>query len=110
MNIWDFITLIIATEAITNIISKADIFYPLRKWLFKNFRWLHDLVDCPYCTSVWIAATLIFLSQIFCFYGIFKFVMYGFVIHRLSNVFHFLVDWVNPHIEKDFSNFQDTEE
>jgi hypothetical protein len=100
MSIWDFILLIVATEAITNIISKADIFYPVRKWLFKNFRRAHDLVDCPYCTSVWVATLLVFLSQVLSFCGLFKIIIYGAVIHRLSNVFHFIIDIIAPNEEE----------
>ena len=100
MGIWDLVLLVTTTEAITGIISKSEIFYPIRKWLFRKWEGLHRLVDCPYCLSVWVAALLItfyYLSHVLDFYGIFKFILYAFSIHRLSNVFHFGIDRLDPH-------------
>ena len=115
MSIWDLILLALATEAITGIISKSDIFYSFRKWLFKKSRWLHGLVDCPYCTSVWIAVFLVsmyYVSQVLSFYGFFKFFLYGFVVHRLSNIIHFIIDRLDPYhidLEKDSNNIMEKE-
>ena len=93
-----FIFAIIVTEALTEIITKSELFFPLRKLLFekngKIFKWFHDLLDCGYCTSVWIS---IFLCTYFFtlnnkYVNIF---LIAIVIHRLSNVFHFIVDRIN---------------
>jgi hypothetical protein len=116
MSIWDLILLVITTEAITEIISKAEIFYPFRKWLFTKSRWLHGLVDCPYCTSVWIAMFLIsvgYVSQVLSFYGVFKFFLYGFAIHRFANILHFVIDRIDPYhieLEKGSNDIMEKEE
>jgi hypothetical protein len=108
MSIWDLVLLVITTEAITGIVSKSEIFYSLRKWLFGKWQWLHRLVDCPYCLSVWVAAvltTLYYLSHVLDFYLPFKILLYGFTIHRLSNILHFCIDRIDPHkfdLEKGF--------
>jgi len=88
--------IVIATEAITEILVKSELFEPLRKYLFsrsvdsKVFKFFHDLLDCGYCTSVWIA---FFLFIFFMFIPeIMFFVCLVFVIHRLSNVWHFIID------------------
>ncbi len=116
MSIWDLVLLVIATEAATGILSKGDIFYPFRKWLHRKWKWLHGLIDCPYCTSIWVASFLVLLyclSLMLSFYVWFKFVLYGLVIHRLSNILHFIIDRIDPHridLEKGFDDIMEKEE
>lgn len=116
IGIWDLVLLVIATEAATNVLSKGEVFYPLRKWLYRKWKWLHGLVDCPYCTSVWIASILVlvyYLSQVLSFYVWFKFFLYGFAVHRLSNVFHFIIDRLDPHridLEKGYDDIMEKED
>jgi len=95
----DFLLLlIISTEATTEIICKSLIFEPLKKWIHekrdkKTFNFLNRLLDCPYCTSVWVAGLLLFL------YGVvphFKYALILLVLHRLSNLFHFIMDRFDP--------------
>jgi len=68
--------IVIATEAITEILVKSELFEPLRKYLFsrsvdsKVFKFFHDLLDCGYCTSVWIA--------------FFLFIFFMFIVSRLG--------------------------
>jgi len=96
-----FLICIIITETITEITVKSELFFPLRSYLFKKgetnklFNWLHSLIDCGYCFSVWVGlltSLLFFRESSFLMYEYVDWVFIGLVIHRLSNVFHFLVD------------------
>jgi hypothetical protein len=95
-----FLLAIVLTEAITGIVTKSEIFHPLRKFLFDKGQdnrfclWLHDLLDCGYCFSVWagwLIAILFFTElKILCVYTDWFFI--GLIFHRLSNAFHFVMD------------------
>ncbi len=86
---------IIFSEAITELVVKSDFFAPLRKSLYnknnKIFDFIHDILDCGYCFSVW--AALFTLTIIFIVDNIFiNYFIYIIVIHRLSNILHNLID------------------
>jgi hypothetical protein len=95
--------MILSVEATTNIVSKSELFKPIRKYLFnlskyRAIKFLHDLIDCPYCTSVWVSlfhvCTLVLVSI---FGGIDIFILFMCVLslHRLSNILHHLIDRIN---------------
>lgn len=89
----------ILTEAVTEIVTKSQLFLPIRRFFFKRkkykvFNFIHDLLDCGYCTSVWIGV----FASIYLYHQSFGFIMLfliGLVIHRLSNILHFIVDRTN---------------
>jgi hypothetical protein len=92
-----FLLAVIITEALTEIVVKSELFFPLREYLFERgkknsfFNWFHSLVDCGYCFSVWMGwftAFLLFRENLFLIHWVFI----GLAIHRLSNIFHFLID------------------
>jgi len=108
----EIICTIILIEAITNILTKSDIFKPLRAYLFgsnnKVLRFIHNILDCPYCTSVWVSLSSILLL---CLYlnnllpRILALFFMGVVLHRLSNILHFVIDRVDSnHIGLDKEN------
>jgi hypothetical protein len=86
----EIICTIILIEAITNILTKSEIFRPLRAYLFesnnKALRFIHNVLDCPYCTSVWVSLSSIILL---CLYinnlmpHILALFFIGIVLHRL---------------------------
>jgi len=93
------LSLVIFTEAVTEIITKSELFDPIRKFFFnrrkiKLFKFVHALLDCGYCTSVWVG---LFSAFIFFFVDnvVFNIFFMGIVLHRLSNVLHFIIDRVN---------------
>lgn len=53
-------TLALAVGTVAQIGSAAKISAPLRLWLASQkkpwSRWLFDLISCPLCSSVWLAA------------------------------------------------------
>ncbi len=91
--------LIILTEAITQIITKSELFEPIRKFFFdrrknKFFNWMHSLLDCGYCTSVWVG-WFVAISFLFFKSMILNVFFIGIVLHRLSNILHFIIDRIN---------------
>lgn len=91
----EYVLLVITVEAITELLVKSEFFESLRKWLFENnnkkiFKFIHDLLDCGYCTSVWVAIFVVIMY--FSLWCIFKYICFILCIHRLSNFFHFIMD------------------
>ena len=97
------IVTVVLIEAITNIVSKSELFNPLREFLFnkkehKLFGFLHRALDCPYCLSVWVG---LFCSSILYLYinnllpFIFMWVFIAIVLHRVSNIVHFVIDRID---------------
>lgn len=94
---------IVTTEAITELVVKSEFFHPLRKTIFKLgkhiniFNWVHSLLDCGYCFSVWSSALVTFLlfkSDFLRFglEGLLAMGVFTLFIHRLSNLFHSIMD------------------
>lgn len=90
---------IILTEAITQIITKSELIRPIRKFFYdkrknKFFSYIHDLFDCGYCTSVWVGwfvvIAFLYLNSV-----ILNVFFAGLVLHRLSNILHFIIDRIN---------------
>jgi len=88
--------LIILTEALVELICKAEILERPRNYV-KSWGWFtRNLLECYYCTSVWvglIVAPLYFMISntllfVFCI---------GIVIHRLSNYLHLLFSILRDH-------------
>jgi len=98
--IYRIVFVVVVVEALTEIITKSEITEPIRKYVFKLghknkfFNWLHRLLDCGYCTSVWIGmfTSLLLFSHVNVFNTYLDWIFIGLVLHRLSNVLHFLVD------------------
>ncbi len=99
----EIVFLIILIEATTNIITKAKITEPIRNYLFNHssnrvIKFLHDLIECSYCASVWVSGFYclmlwFYISSILPIWVIFIFI--ALVFHRLSNVLHFIIDRVD---------------
>ena len=103
-----FLLAIVAVEAITEIVTKSEVFSPIREFFFnrrksKIFDWIHSLFDCGYCTSVWAG---VFISILwFCVDSMFLDMIYiGLVLHRLSNMLHFMIDRLNKDRTRDVSS------
>jgi len=114
-----FILLILNIEAVTNILSKSEIIKPIRSFLFsrsnnKGIKFLHDLLDCPYCTSVWVS--LFYMTMLYLIVGVyalssvFVFFMLVIALHRLSNILHHVIDRIDSNnrydvlVDKDNDN------
>jgi len=98
------LVLVICIEATTNIISKSQLFEPLRQVLFESnnrgCKFAHNLIDCPYCTSLWVS---LFYTIMFVLYmvnllpSIFLWFFVAVALHRASNVLHFVIDRVDEY-------------
>jgi hypothetical protein len=54
----ELLKLIVCTAAVSTMsvtLSKAGVFAPLRRTIKSRSKWLGKLLDCPYCTSHWMA-------------------------------------------------------
>lgn len=99
MGILEIIVAVILVESITNILTKSELFEPLRKFLFESenkvLGFIHRILDCPYCTSVWIGLLVVFGLYLYSANALPSVLVWfciGVVLHRLSNVLHFLID------------------
>lgn len=93
-----FILFIICTEAITELVVKSEFFSPVREFIFnrrKNiiYKFLDKLLSCGYCFSVW-ASVICFILYSTNLYLI-RVGLLCLVIHRLSNVLHFVIDRID---------------
>ena len=108
----EIVCTIILIEAITNILTKSDILRPLRAYLFgsKNrvLKFIHNILDCSYCTSVWVSLSSILLLCLYINHllpHILALFFMGVILHRLSNVLHFIIDRVDSnHVGLDKEN------
>lgn len=100
-----FLFAVVVVEAITNVVTKSLIFNPIREFFFnrqknKLFKLIHELLDCAYCTSVWIGLFVYIFW--FCFNSIIINVVFmGIALHRLSNVLHFIIDRLDQDRTRD---------
>lgn len=98
-----FLFAVILTEALTEIIVKSEFFSPLRAKIYKLgkknkfFDWLHQLLDCGYCFSVWVGglAAFLFFKDVGLLHESIDWFLVGLVLHRLSNFFHNIMDMVH---------------
>lgn len=105
-----FLFAIILTEAITNIVSKSGVFLPFREFLDKRkglfiFNYFNDLVTCPYCFSVWVAWFSVIVLGLTIKVGFlnpyFGYFLTGLVVHRISNVSHYIIDRLDSRLEME---------
>lgn len=84
-----WILAIICVEAVTEILTTAEIFSRPRNWLQKKSNFLGSLISCGYCFSVWTSAAVGWAlpGEIFHIVAIDAIVKI-FVLHRLSNAYH----------------------
>ena len=103
-----FLFAVVLTESITNIVSKSGVFLPFREFLFSRaeksliFNYFYDLVTCPYCFSVWVGWFSVVVLGLYAKVGFldsyFGYFLVGLVVHRMSNVLHYLIDRVDSRI------------
>lgn len=101
-----FFLAVVLTEAITEIITKSEFFSSLREKIFKMaktnnfFSWIHSLLCCGYCFSVWagwLTAILFFKDMHFIHWALDWFFI-GIVLHRLSNLWHNVMDRIRGEV------------
>ena len=87
---------IIACEALVYLLFKGQILQPLRNYFIRNFTFFRfedeHLLECKYCTSVWVGTLMAFFYIWNNFYA--NFCVYILVIHRCSNFIHLLFSYI----------------
>jgi uncharacterized membrane protein len=76
---------IVAVEAITQLICKAEIFNRLRNYIQSLSKFTNELLECPYCVSVWVA---VFITVLYYFWEYSCYFVIMLVVHRISNWLH----------------------
>ena len=95
----DLAVLVVAVEAITEAIFRAAPLQSSREWIINHSRWLYSermqshLLECKYCTSFWVGATLFvvynsFESQVVLWF------MYLIAVPRLANYLHLPISYI----------------
>lgn len=109
------VLLSILTEACVELLTKSAFFGFLREYIDKKaevskgvvgavYSFVHKVVHCPYCCSVWAALFSVCLVVLAAVFSGFSFVITGnlgvdlfillVVVHRLSNFIHYVGDWL----------------
>ena len=100
----NFIMSIILTELLTELVVKSYFFEPVRKFFFTRqeinlfYNKISYLLECGYCFSVWAAIFSTYLCNLL--YnrdglqnsGVLNLLIISLIVHRLSNVWHFIID------------------
>jgi len=97
-----------ATEALVELLVKSKFFeYP--RQLLSRWGWFNSLINCGYCTSVWVAMGFITFIPV-CVIPISRLHFINIlvtllVVHRLSNVMHNVIDkWTDKYYDMRFVN------
>jgi len=95
--------IIIAVEAITEIIVASDVFLELRGWFSRQenvvLHFISRLITCGYCCSVWVAGMIAWCVPLsLTGYWYMDIIIKWYAVHRMANWFHeFMARWLNRH-------------
>lgn len=98
-----FVIGVVLTEAVTEIVTKSEIFRPFRETIFLIgqgnwlFKWLHNLIDCGYCFSMWsgMLMSVLLLSEVNIVHYTIDWFIIAIILHRASNVLHNVIDKIH---------------
>ena len=109
MTITKVLALGILVEALVELFFTAAPLQGLRTWIIKKTPWLNSidqghLLDCKYCSSVWIGASVLILAT-FADCQATRLIAGAIIVARLSNYAHMLIsairDWqINKRLER----------
>ena len=99
MGLLALVFIVIACEAITELLTTGDIFTELRGWLSRKWNFMSRLLACGYCFSVWPAMAIAWAVPLtITGYCLIDIAIKIFAVHRLSNWFHeFMSRWLSRH-------------
>lgn len=88
------LALALLTEALVELFFNAAPLQGIRTWLIKKMTWLRSeeqghLLECKYCTSVWIGACVILLAT-FADCQVLRIASAALIVARISNYVHLL--------------------
>lgn len=91
VSVLKFLSAVLLTEALTELVIKSEIAKPIRKFIKSGGTWLDTLFSCGYCFSVWVAVGVVFLLgltyNLTGWYWV-DLTLTSVLIHRLSNYLH----------------------
>lgn len=92
------LTLALLTEALVELFFKAAPLQGCRAWLIKKTPVLRSeeqghLLECKYCSSVWIATGVILLAEYADNQGT-RILSAALIVARTSNYAHLLISWI----------------
>lgn len=99
----------VATEAVVELITASKVLFNFRDWVAQRSAFFGDLINCGYCTSVWVATLLFsyylpvgYKLQAACADSVMVWLVVlvakAAVVHRMSNVIHELFSrWFGRH-------------
>ena len=97
-----------ATEAMVELLVKSKFFEHPRQFLSK-WSWFKALINCGYCTSVWVAMIFITAAPV-CIIPLsrlhfFNVLVTLLVVQRLSNIMHNVIDkWTDKYYDMRYVN------
>ena len=96
--LWQIVWFSFAVAAIACTISRAQVFSFLRFWIKQKSEWLGELINCPYCTSHWLALgfVVIYRPVLFNQYWLIDLLVSWFVIVALSAIISGFIRRMNP--------------
>ena len=107
-----YLLAVVCTEALVEIVVKSKLFFPLRDKIGslapsnKVFAFIHALISCGHCFSVWAAAAVVGTLFPFCGFGFVmlpavpRFILLVLFVQRLSNYLHNAMDRVDKFYRK----------
>lgn len=87
---------VVATEALTELLIHAEPLDKPRDWLMSKVGFLHKLLSCGWCLSVWVA--LLVFAILWKGWWI---VLMPIAFHRLSNYLHDSAEWLESKKNKE---------
>ena len=91
VSVLKFISAVLLTELLTELVIKEEIIKPARVFIKSRGSWLETLFSCGYCFSVWTAFGVAFLLglayNLTGWYWV-DLTLTSLLIHRLSNYLH----------------------
>lgn len=76
-------------EAVTEILVTSIFFEKPREFVYTRNGFFGELVNCGYCTSVWVSAVVAWLAVLpISSWFVVNYIITVFIIHRLSNLLH----------------------
>jgi len=99
-SLYFFVLVSLLIESLTSLLLKADILNRPRNFLIERSSFLQELLSCGYCFSFWISLfllSLVYLSRqeiplAITFIPFIDFFLNVIIFHRLSNIWHGMID------------------
>lgn len=93
----EVLILAVSVEAIVELLYGAEILETPRNVISK-IEILGRLIACKYCMSVWVGLMVSVAYMFLWEFTVVKLFLYAICLHRMSNIFHFMVSFLQEKI------------